>query len=434
MTGDASAPITIEGTGRDLVAGGDAAPIRLEIRDNGFTVSRAGAAPVIANFRDVTTIAVDHGRLLLVLGGGAARFLLEAIGDRLGLAVSELRERRAWQMLHDRFIEVPAADRLELIEYRVGTEHGVAQIAYHPWGVALLPVDGRAPSRLIRRADIAAVRADPGHGAVNVDVGGAQAERIEVLALGAAFESHRARLAALRDGALGDAAAIVAALLPDAPFAVRQAASAGLVDGRPVASAQLGDAWPYVERAVLVDPVFAASYRALLARSSAGTNAASWLALAPRTPGKADEYMSWFLVGLPGNLIAFELVSGGAHATYLFRLVPRAQFDGEPPADALTQAVLDVSESLIDTRFLREPIYLTDAALADPKYVRYRFAIAALPTLRAARWRFVGRLIHSDDASWNAALDDAIRFNSSTRDDAAAWPGSASTADEQESD
>jgi hypothetical protein len=138
--------------------------------------------------------------------------------------------------------------------------------------------------------------------------------------------------------------------------------------------------------------------------------------------------MSWFLVGLPGNLVAFELVSGGAHATYLYRVLPRADYAGQDPAALtapLTQAVFDVSECLIDTRFLREPIYLTQEQLTDPRFTRYRFAIAALPTLQAARWRFVGRLIHQDDATWNAALEDAIRFNISTRDDAAVWTGSA---------
>jgi hypothetical protein len=152
---------------------------------------------------------------------------------------------------------------------------------------------------------------------------------------------------------------------------------------------------------------------------------------AASTDAGESDYYSWFFVALPGNLVAFELVSEGSHATYLYRVVPRAQYRGEAPtelADAVTAAVFDVSECLIDTRFLREPIYLTDSALADPKYTRYRFAIAALPTLRAARWRFVGRLMHRDDASWSASLDDAITFNSATKDDAAVWPGGAVAA------
>jgi hypothetical protein len=430
MTGDSSATITVQGQGRELAAAGAAQPMTVSISDAGLALSGQSGAPVVANFRDLTTIAVDQGRLLLVLGGGAVRYLVEGLGERLGLVVSELRERRARQMLHDRFIEVPDDERLELVEYRIANEHGVGQLAYHARGVGLLPLDERNAWRLVRRADIASVIADASHGQVTVSLmarpGVGTLPPIELVALGSRFEFHRSRIEALRTGSLADAAAIVARLLPDAPFSVRQVASAALVDGRPVSPATLGEAWPYVERAVLVDQVFAATYRALVARGSAnGSAAPSWLALTPKTPAKPDESMAWFLVGLPGNLVALELVSEGAHATYLYRVVSRAKFSGAVSADALTQAVLDVSECLIDTRFLREPIYLTDAALLDPRYTRYRFAIAALPTLRAARWRFVGRLIHTDDASWAAALEDAIKFNSATTDDAAVWPGGA---------
>ncbi|HEY5521016.1 MAG TPA: hypothetical protein VIK08_10180 [Candidatus Limnocylindrales bacterium] len=440
MTGDV-APIVVQGAGRDLAAGGAAGPVRIELRPADFAVAAAGAVPIVANYRDATTIAVDQGKLLLILGGGAARFVVEQLGDKLGLVVGELRERRARQQLHDRFIEVPYRERLELVEYQQADEHGVAQIAYHEWGVALLPVDERRSVRLVRRADIATVVADPDHGTVTIQLApgpGANAQQpIQLAALGDQNDHHRQRLAGLRVGAATDAATIIAQLLPDAPFQVRQRASSLLVDGIPASQSELAEAWPFVERAVLVDPTFAASYHALVARGTVdGQVPPAWLALAPRQPIVAgaqlqtdpdeSDYMSWFLVGLPGNLVAFELVSAGSHATYLFRIVSRAQYGGQPPAELipqLGQAVYDISESLIDARFLREMIYLTDAALADPRYTRHRFAIAALPSLQMARWRFVGRLIHRDDATWAAALDDAIKFNGASRDDAQVWPG-----------
>ena len=450
MTGDA-APIAAQGMGRDLaagsVAGGAAGPLRLELRPADFTVAAAGAAPIVANYRDATTIAVDQGKLLLVLGGGAARFLVEQLGDRLGLVVSELRERRARQMLHDRFIEVPYRERLELVEFEQSDEHGVAQIAYHEWGVALLPIDERQPWLLVRRADIATVAADPAKGTVTIRLtprpGTNPQPALQLSALGDRTEHHRQQLVALRDGAASDAATIVTQLVPDAPFQARQRASSLLVDGSPASGSELAEGWPFVERAVLVDPTFAASYQALIARGTVdGQAPPAWLALAPRQPivagaqlqtnaGEGD-YMSWFFVGLPGNLVAFELVSAGSHATYLFRIVPRADFQGQPPGALiapLAQAVYDISECLIDARFLREMIYLTDAALADPHYTRYRFAIAALPSLQMARSRFVGRLIHRDDASWSAALDDAVKFNGTSRADLAVWPGGAAATD-----
>ena len=59
-------------------------------------------------------------------------------------------------------------------------------------------------------------------------------------------------------------------------------------------------------------------------------------------------------------------------------------------------------------RFLREPIYMTEAQLGAPENLRYRLAISALPSLRAARARFVRRLIHTDEESWSTALDEAV--------------------------
>ncbi len=86
-----------------------------------------------------------------------------------------------------------------------------------------------------------------------------------------------------------------------------------------------------------------------------------------------------------------ELVSEGAHATYCFRVLPRASYAGQAPAamrPALDGAVASISQTLLDIRFLREPIGLPDAALASPDYLRYRLAIAELPSLaeRAGIW------------------------------------------------
>ena len=186
---------------------------------------------------------------------------------------------------------------------------------------------------------------------------------------------------------------------------------------------------------MLVDPDFAASYQALVARAggTAGgagapkvpSTAPRWLAMSPMKPG-ADDARSWFLVGLPGNLVALELVSTGAHATYCFRVVPGAAFDGKAnDAADLTAAVFDVSEALVDSRFLREPMALPDDVLRQPQYLRYRLALGALPTLAAARARFVARLVHRDATSWAAALDDLIAWHATARDDAAIWPGRA---------
>jgi hypothetical protein len=149
--------------------------------------------------------------------------------------------------------------------------------------------------------------------------------------------------------------------------------------------------------------------------------------MSPQDPG-SDTARIWFLIAMPGNLVALELVSAGAHATYFFRVKPRATYAGEPPENlgtAAEQAVRDISEALVDIRFLREPMALPADQLRLPEYLRYRLALAVLPSLAWARARFVARVVHRDPASWSAAVADLIRWHATARDEAAEWPGRA---------
>jgi len=66
-----------------------------------------------------------------------------------------------------------------------------------------------------------------------------------------------------------------------------------------------------------------------------------------------------------------------------------------------------------------------DEQLRQPAYLRYRMALRALPSLAAARGRFVARVVHRDDASWAAALDNLIAWHATARDEATLWPGQA---------
>ena len=426
-------PMALEGQGRLLTAGGPgvAAPVRLTLDEAGFTVSLASSPPLNAAYRDLAVIAVQAGATLLQLGDGpgSVHLLLEQFGDRLGTVVGELRQRRARQRLSDRLVQLPD-DPLAAVEYRRGDEHGVGLLALQPWALELLPFDERRALHHVRRADIGAIEGDPASGSVRLAAGGetepaGAASVLELPGLGAAVTRQAAALTALRDGAFVDASTLVAGLLPDAPFATRQRLAQRLVDGQPAPWGELGDDALLLEPAVLSEPAFAASYRTL--RGRGGAAPVTWFAMAPTRPG-GDERKAWFLVALPGNLVALELVSEGAHATYCFRVAPRASYDGHPPSagdPALDLAVRAISAALVDARFLREPMALPPDQLAAARYLRYRLALAALPTLAEARRRFVARLVHTDDAAWTAALDDLVAWHATARDESAEWPGRA---------
>jgi|GEM_PF-1541919 len=430
--------IEIHGEGRPAGPNAALEPATVGIDSTGVTLSIGTGRPIRAGFRDISLIAIQQSTALLVFGDGpdAMRFMLEKFGDRLGPMVRLLRELRLKQRLSDGLVKVPD-DPAELVEFAweptidplgpgpdgpAAATTGIGQLVVHPWGFVVCPLDERATWVHFRRASIDAVTTpNPGEVAVNGSPG-----TLTLRGLGAAATRMHDTLGKLRDGAFDDAAGFVEQLLPDAPFGVRQKASSSLVDGRPTRPEVFGDAgWPIVETAVLGEPIFAESYQSLCA--TAGSAAPRWVAMSPVDPGGTDPKI-WFLIAMPGNLVALELVTAGAHATYFYRVMPRAQYKGEPPEKlgiAAEQAVRDISEALVDCRFLREPMALPADQLRLPKYLRYRLALAVLPTLAWARGRFVARIVHRDPASWSAAVADLIRWHATARDEAAEWPGRA---------
>jgi hypothetical protein len=423
-----------QGQARRAGPGTGLKPATLRLEDSGLTLEVGTGRPIRAGYRDLSVIAIQQTTAMIALGEGpdAMRWMLEQFGARLGPLVRELRERRLKQRLADGLVEVPDG-QAELVEFAwqpstaglgpgpdgpAAPASGVGQLVQYPWGFVVAPVDERVSWIRYRRASISEVTLPfPG----DVEVYGAPG-RLTLKGLGAAATRYRDNLTKLRDGAFADAAGFVEQLLPDAPFGLRQKASGSLVDGRPVRPDEFGASWPVVEAAVLGEPDFAASYQSL--SSAAGKAAPRWVAMAPVEPG-AGEPKIWFLIALPGNLVALELVSAGAHATYFFRVKPRPEYRGEPPErlglDA-ERAVREISEALIDCRFLREPMALPDDQLRLPRYLRYRLALAVLPTLAAARARFVARIAHTDPVRWSAAVTDLMRWHGSARDEAAEWP------------
>ena len=427
--------IDIHGEGRLAGPKTTSEPATVSIDAVGLTLQIGSARPIRASFRDISMLAIQQATVLLVLGDGpdAVRFILEKFADRLGPMVRLLRELRLKQRLTDGLVNVPD-DPAELVEFAwtptsgplgpgpdgpATATAGVGQLVVQPWGFVVCPLDERATWIHFRRASISTVKTSPGEVVIDGDPG-----TLTLSGLGQASTRLHDTLAKLRDGAFEDAAGFVDQLMPDAPFGVRQKASDLLVDGRPTRPDAFGETgWPVIETAVLGEPKFAESYKSLC--SSAGAAAPRWVAMSPVDPGGTDPKI-WFLIAMPGNLVALELVTAGAHATYFFRVMPRADYKGEPPEKlgvAAEQAVRDISEALVDCRFLREPMVLPADQLRLPEYLRYRLALAVLPSLAWARHRFVARIVHRSEASWAAAVADLMRWHATARDEAAEWPG-----------
>jgi hypothetical protein len=145
------------------------------------------------------------------------------------------------------------------------------------------------------------------------------------------------------------------------------------------------------------------------------------------------EYV-WFLAPIystdaqePGNALAMEAASsqGGGRATYFFRILSRGDY-----REAGDMATLDrrageliaaTNRCLQTINFRREPIYLPDDRLHEPRYARYRFSVARLPELRLLRDLFIGRVIHSSPEQWKRDVEDLLRFNVTAVGDGEKW-------------
>ena len=156
----------------------------------------------------------------------------------------------------------------------------------------------------------------------------------------------------------------------------------------------------------------------------------------------------WFLVPIydrdparPGNAVVMEAVSGEAtgRATYCFRLTPRWEYPQLAEDPGLLQSRADdfirrLNRCMLNISFRREPIYLPEERLAQPRYSRYRVAAQILPELRLLRRHFVGRVIYSSLQQWQQNLMELLKFNVSVEDDSLRWHGRDEPGDPEPSE
>lgn len=143
----------------------------------------------------------------------------------------------------------------------------------------------------------------------------------------------------------------------------------------------------------------------------------------------------WFLIPVysadpekPGNAIAMESFSAGeagGQATYFFRLSSRRSYRRGGNLDELhreAEALLrEINRGMLAINFRREPIYLDDEKLLEPRYLKYLYAVNKIPALRELRSRFIGRVSHTSPEQWREDADALLRFNVSAKNDEDVW-------------
>jgi hypothetical protein len=111
-------------------------------------------------------------------------------------------------------------------------------------------------------------------------------------------------------------------------------------------------------------------------------------------------------------------------ATYFFRMKPRSAYalaKEEEMSRELENFIKNVNRCMIDINFRREPIFLTEDELDNPRYVQYRFAVAKIPSLKTLRNLFIGRVIHSSFDQWKSDVTSLLEFNNKSKDDNEKW-------------
>ncbi len=149
---------------------------------------------------------------------------------------------------------------------------------------------------------------------------------------------------------------------------------------------------------------------------------------------RGESQYLWFLIpiygtdpGVPGNAIAMEASSseGTGRATYFFRVTRREIYRNPLGLDDLNrrcdEVIRSINRAMIEINFRREPVYLSEERLLEPKYQRYLFAVKRLQALKMLRELFIGRVSHISPDQWKSEVQDVLRFNVSTIDDAAKW-------------
>ncbi len=126
----------------------------------------------------------------------------------------------------------------------------------------------------------------------------------------------------------------------------------------------------------------------------------------------------WFIAPIyhldpnqPGNVLVMEAANIGeteGRATYLFRMLDWEEYRSYRDIRELHQAVDEFIERfnrcMIAINFRREPIYLSQETIDQPKYNHYRVAVGAMRELQFLREHFIGRVYHRSLEQWKEDL------------------------------
>lgn len=259
-------------------------------------------------------------------------------------------------------------------------------------------------------------------------------EKIKLSMLGANFNTLKRALTKMMHELISKSQSALKQLLPDAnPLIIRKAARV-MREGKAARRADIEsishELWKELEKKLTVLGIKEEyEYLKLLSQQDK-----ICIGLKRGLMGDLTGEYIWFLIpiystetGKLGNAVAMEATTGegGGKATYFFRIVSRKEYPRYADIEELHEDVDDlistINRCMLEINFRREPIYLQDESLQEPRYARYRYAVERMPALRTLRRLFIGRVSHLSSEQWRKDVMDLLRFNIEADEDDVKW-------------
>jgi hypothetical protein len=360
----------------------------VEVGEEALVLKPPGAAPVTLRYSDIDDLADDDYTLRLT-DFERRSYELGELGTAYGQVLADVRERRNAALQRDLLLTgvelqdtfpgkrldgaTPEPVELRLFEdlLVVVPERGTM------WGVPYSFVEDVSWDAEAYRVH---VRTDE-----TTHVFGHLAKRSEEF-----VEELRRLLAALE----ARTAEILQKLVPGAPAGLARLMRDGRAAHQADVEAVAPGVWPALEAAVVRTPELRETYEWLKAQSPPGMPAVGVKRVGGAAAVDADAVL-WFFCPLGEQAIAQEITSEEGHATYLFR-----------SAGDLRRSVARLNRALLLLNFRREPVFASEAELAEDRFARYRVALRKLEHLRFAREQFLARAIHNE--SWREQVEEAL--------------------------
>lgn len=279
-----------------------------------------------------------------------------------------------------------------------GGAPGKAEIRLYKSNLAVLPAAGAAFQW--RLADVDCVSFDREAYAVTLASG---ASRLTIGRLAARTDDFVNGLRRAVDALRARSTELLGELFPFVDPDRLQRLAALMPEGRSVKLAALADVHPKIPETLMargVDEDLQPYFDELRSRSEADSLMAGFKFVREEDGEGEQDYFVWFFFPIRGKqAAAWEAATGSGRATYFFRTAP--------PAEA---AVQRITRGLALINFRREPVYLSDDALArQPGFRRYLIGCRKLPELRELRAAMMGRAIHTSPEEWKAQVDAVLK-------------------------